>query len=442
MELALLAIGSRGDVQPFAALALALRRAGHAARLVGLADYAGLATDYGLPYTAVVGSAAELMDRELVHGALDAAGGALPLGFARRFLAQVEPLVARLCAECLRACAGAGALVASTLGLYPGLFVAERLGLPLVPAHFHPQGATGTMPDVSFAAPPPWAPLAGLYNRATHGLAAHGLWQLLRGPLNRARREAGLAPLGAPALWARVRRPAPLTLYGYSAAVAPPPADWPPGRLVTGYWALEAPAGWAPPPELARFLAAGPPPVYLGFGSVLAGRDPAAVTALLVEALRRAGRRGLIYRGAWGDLAPGALPEGVMAIDATPHDWLFPRVAAVVTHGGAGTVAAALRAGAPVVCVPSYGDQRFWGRRVAALGVGPPPIPRRELEAGRLAAAIGAACADGAMREQAAAIGAALWAEDGAARAAEALDAALAARPAGGRAPHLAEGRP
>lgn len=421
MEFALLALGSRGDVQPFVALGLALRRLGHKVRLVGLADYAELVAAYNLPYTAVVGAAAELMDRTLVNEALDAAGGRLPLGFARRFLEQVEPLVARLCAECLRACEGADALVVSTLGLYPGLLVAEKLGLPLVPVHFHPHGATAALPDVSFA-PLPWAPLAGIYNLATHHLAAHGLWQLLRGALNRARREVfGLAPLGRAALWGRVHRFAPLTLYGYSVAVAPRPPDWPARRVVTGYWTPGRPPGWAPPPELERFLAAGPPPVYVGFGSVLAGRDPGAVTALLVAALRRAGVRGLIYRGAWGDLAPWSLPDDMLAIDGAPHDWLFARVAAVVTHGGAGTVAAALGAGKPVVTVPFYGDQRFWGRRVAALGAGPPPIPRRELEAGRLGGAMRAVCTDGAMQRRATALAALLAGEDGAARAAELL---------------------
>ncbi len=443
MQIAILALGSRGDVQPFIALGLALRRAGHAVRLVGLADYAELAAGYSLPYTTVVGAAAELMDRELVVAALDAAGSSLPLGFARRFLAQIAPLVAQLCAECQRACSDADALVVSALGLYPGLFIAEQLGLPIAVAHFHPHGPSGALPDVSFAPPPPWLPMpmGRLYNRATHQLAAHGLWQLLRGPLNRARADAlGLRPLSAPALWARVRAFDPPALYAYSAAVAPPPQDWPARRVVTGYWTLPAPAGWAPPAPLAHFLAAGPPPVYIGFGSVLAGRDPHAITALLVEALARAGVRGLIYRGAWGDLAGAELPGHVLAIDATPHDWLFSRVAAVVTHGGAGTTAAALRAGAPVVSVPFYGDQRFWAGRVAALGAGPPPIPRRELEPGRLAAAIRLAVADQAMRARAAALAATLAAEDGAALAAELLATALATGQSGQRAPRPTAG--
>lgn len=423
MQIALLALGSRGDVQPFIALGKALCQIGHTITIVGLADYAGLVGGYGLPYTAVVGAAGELMDRELVYAALDSAGGGLPLGFARRFLAQVAPIVTQLCAECLAACVGADLIVASTLGLLPGLSIAEKLGVPLIPAHFHPSGLTSSVPDVSFAPLPAWAPLRGAYNRLTHHLAAHGLWQLLRGPLNRARLAAGLPARSAPALWRRVRRPAPLSLYGYSAAIAPTPPDWPGHRRVTGYWLIDPPAGWAPPDPLARFLAAGPPPVYVGFGSVLAGRDPAAMTALLVAALDRAGVRGIIYRGAWGDLAPAGLPGHLLAIDDAPHAWLFPRVAAVVTHGGAGTTAAALRAGAPIVTVPFYGDQRFWGRRIAALGAGPPPIPRAELTTDRLAEAIGRAITDTTMRGRAAALGARIAAEDGAAAAAAMVNA-------------------
>lgn len=422
MQIAILALGSRGDVQPFIALGLALVRAGHTAHLIGLADYAELVADYGLPFTAVVGAANDLMDRELVYAALDAAGSGLPLGFARRFLAQIEPFITQLCAECLAACVGAEALVASTLGLYPGLLIAERLGLPLIPVHFHPSGLTSSMPDVSFASLPDWMPLRRFYNRASHHLAAHGLWQFLRGPLNRARQTAlGLAPLSARELWARVSYVAPLTFYGYSAVIAPAPPDWTPRRRVTGYWMLEQPAGWRPPAALEHFLAAGAPPVYIGFGSVLAGRDPAAITALLVAALGRAGIRGLIYRGAWGDLAPNALPAHVLAIDAVPHDWLFQRVAAVVSHGGAGTTAAALCAGAPVVSIPFYGDQRFWAARVAALGAGPAPIARRKLEPVRLAAAIQRAVHDPTMRARARTLGALLANEDGAAQAAELL---------------------
>jgi sterol 3beta-glucosyltransferase len=251
-------------------------------------------------------------------------------------------------------------------------------------------------------------------------MVTHGLGQLLHGPLNAARSSIGLAPLSRAGAWRQARRPPRLALYAYSPALAPRPRDWPAFRQVTGAWLLDD-ADWAPPPELAAFLGSGPPPVYVGFGSILAGRDPAGVARLLAEALARAGRRGLLYRGAWGDLDGLALPAHMLSIGDTPHDWLFPQVAAVVTHGGAGTVTAALRAGAPPVVLPVFGDQRLWARRVAELGVGPPPIPRAELTAAGLAGAVAAACADVGMRRRAAGLGAQIAAEGGASRAAELL---------------------
>jgi sterol 3beta-glucosyltransferase len=148
------------------------------------------------------------------------------------------------------------------------------------------------------------------------------------------------------------------------------------------------------------------------------------VARLAAEALARAGRRGLLYRGAWGDLDGFALPAHLLRIGDTPHDWLFPQVAAVVTHGGAGTVAAALQAGAPPVVLPVFGDQRLWARRVAELGAGPAGIPRGELTVARLAAALAAADADAEMRRRAADLGAQITAEGGAARAAALLETA------------------
>jgi UDP:flavonoid glycosyltransferase YjiC (YdhE family) len=292
----------------------------------------------------------------------------------------------------------------------------------LIPAHLHPASATSLAPDVSFPELALRSPLRGGYNRLTHALAAHGLWQMLRGPFNSARQTVlGLPPLSPIEQWRRVRRDAGLVLYGYSAFVAPRPADWDERMRVTGYWFLEHGPNWQPPAALVEFLAAGPPPVYVGFGSVLAGSDPDALTALVIAALRETGQRGVLFRG-WGDFARGDLPPDMIAVDSVPHDWLFPQMAVVATHGGAGTVAYALRAGVPVVVMPVYGDQPFWGRRVAALGAGPPPLPRRSLTVASLAHAIGRACADPGLRRRAARVGAHLAAEHGAEAAAGLLE--------------------
>jgi len=181
---------------------------------------------------------------------------------------------------------------------------------------------------------------------------------------------------------------------------------------LTGYWFLPQPPAWQPPAVLQAFLAAGPPPVVITFGSILGGRNPDQMTGLLAAALTQSGHRGLIYRG-WGDLGNSPLPPTVLAIDAIPHDWLFTRCAAVVHHGGAGTTAAALRAGVPSVVVPVFGDQQLWAERICALGAGPSPLPRRQLTAARLATAIDQAVTQPALRSQAQRLQQALQTEDG-----------------------------
>jgi sterol 3beta-glucosyltransferase len=149
--------------------------------------------------------------------------------------------------------------------------------------------------------------------------------------------------------------------------------------------------------------------------------NAARLTATALEALERAGQRGVLLRG-WGALGEGDLPPWALAVDDVPHEWLFPRMAAVVHHGGAGTTGAGLRAGVPSVLTPLGFDQPFWGRRVAALGVGPEPVSRRTLTVDRLAAAIDRAVTDEAMRERAARLGERIREEDGVTRAAEAVE--------------------
>jgi UDP:flavonoid glycosyltransferase YjiC (YdhE family) len=148
----------------------------------------------------------------------------------------------------------------------------------------------------------------------------------------------------------------------------------------------------------------------------MSSRNPEATANLIVDALARAGQRGIIHAG-WGGLQRTELPGSVLMINGAPFSWLFPRVAAVVHHGGAGTTSAGLRAGVPSVVVPFFGDQPFWGQRVADLGVGPAPIPRKKLTAERLAEAIRTAVTDEAMRGRAAELGARIRAEDGVANA-------------------------
>jgi sterol 3beta-glucosyltransferase len=230
-------------------------------------------------------------------------------------------------------------------------------------------------------------------------------------------------------------RPIP-TLYCYSPHVVSVPADWDDSAHVTGYWILDEKRDWQPSPDLTAFLEAGAPPVYVGFGSMVA-EDPQKMTRTVIEALQQSGQRGIIATG-WGGLRDADLPPTIFKLQEAPHDWLFPRMAAVVHHGGAGTVAAGLRAGKPTVICPFIADQPFWGNRIRDLGVGPAPISQKKLTVDNLAAAIHTVATDTGMRDRAAILGEKLCAEDGVGNAVKIIESLLKVRTAGQNAVEMA----
>jgi UDP:flavonoid glycosyltransferase YjiC (YdhE family) len=199
-------------------------------------------------------------------------------------------------------------------------------------------------------------------------------------------------------------------LNGFSPRVVPRPPDWGAHIHLTGYWFPQDEA-WQPPDDLLRFIEAGPPPVFIGFGS-MSIRHPERATDIILEALRHSGQRAVLHAG-WAGIGQRQLPDYVFRIEYAPYAWLFPRVAAVVHHGGSGTTAFGLRAGVPSLLVPFLFDQFYWGRRLAALGVGPEPVPFKKLSAQRLAKALAVAVGDNELRQRAAALGQKIRAEDG-----------------------------
>lgn len=411
MRIAIIAVGSRGDVQPYIALGEGLKKAGHEVSLLTHRRFEPMVTGHGLACIP-----ANIDPRDVVKQRDVSEIGSNYVKFVRWLEDVYQPVLRELFAESLEACRGADGIVFSPLGL-AGAHVAEKLGLPIVAAYLQPVTPTRAFPSSTGAAPPAWFPAKGWYNyhsvRFTNGLFFRSSWRII----NACREEIlDLPPLPLSFYLDLDRSDAPIA-YGYSPTVLPKPADWNEWQHVTGYWFLDEP-GYQPPIDLVSFLRLEPQPVYIGFGSMSA-RDPKETLEIVLEALKRSGMRAVIGMGWSGidELFPPELPdintEQIYFVDSIPHDWLFPQMAAVVHHGGAGTTAAGLRAGVPSVIVPHLTDQPFWAARVAALGAGPEPIPRSKLTAGKLAYVLRVAASHRGMRQRAARLGAQIRAEDG-----------------------------
>jgi sterol 3beta-glucosyltransferase len=408
LRVSLLTIGSRGDVEPFLALATALQRRGAAPTLVTHERFRPLARHHGIGFAPLPGDPAALMATRAGQRALKSRKNFV------RFLAEFHR-VGRELADAgwdaaLEGVRGSDALVYSTFA-YQGYYLAQALGIPSLGAHLQPVFPTG-----EFASPAVPFPLPSkMLRRLSHVAAMALFWRFTRSTMadTLARRAPDLPrPTRSPV--AELMRQAAPMLVAVSPTVVPRPHDWPPFIHQTGFWFL-AVEQYAPPPALAHFLAGGPAPVYVGFGS-LQQPDPLAARRLVDEALLRAGRRGVVHPG-WSGLDSSRGTADVFVLDEdVPHRWLFPRMAAVVHHGGAGTTAAGLLAAVPAVVVPHFGDQWFWADRVKGLGAGV-VVPRPALTAERLA--------DGIRRATSlkfpTPIAARIAAEDGAARAAAAV---------------------
>lgn len=415
MQITILAVGSRGDVQPYVALGQGLQAAGFEVRLATHAAFEDFVRAHGLGYAPLVGDPITAMQEPLTQAAMRA--GRNPFTFLRVFLELGLPHLETLNEDIWAACQGSHAVLFSTLAV-GGYHAAKKLGVPPIAMHLQPNTRTREFPNLFL---PQRLRLGGLFNLASHWVAEQAFWQSVRAPHNRWIGERlGLEPEPFWGPYGQMQEEGMPVLFAFSSTVQPKPADWPENHHVTGYWFLENEAGWRPPKDLLDFLEAGTAPIYVGFGSMASGAGEEAA-AIVLEALERTGQRGLLLRG-WGGLSPRDLPEGVHLVEAAPHEWLFPRMAAVVHHGGSGTTAAGLRAGAVSILVPHFADQHFWGERVRAIGAGPRAIPRAKLTAPRLAMAIEEALGDEGMQARVAELGEALRAEDGVARAVEIVE--------------------
>lgn len=419
MRILLLTLGTRGDIQPFLALGQGLKRNGHEVIVCTSSGFEPWIRELGLDYSYMNNEILDLVNSEAGRKSMEGAGGIW--GYPKQILEQsrrFKSIFRKTLLDEWEAAQGAQAIVYHP-GAAGGYHIAEALGIRSVMADPLPTWIpTKEFPHIVT----PDLGLGGWYNRLTHLLIRVVPRLLFGSVVNRWRKKTLNLPsrsLFANDLIQANGQPVP-ALLAFSRHVLPPPPDWPESVRVTGYWFLDENKSWHAPDSLVEFLKAGTPPVFIGFGS-MAGRDPSRKARLVLDALMQSGQRGIIVTG-WGGLQISVPPQNVYVAEFIPYDWLLPHVAAVVHHGGAGTTAAGLRAGKPMLICPFVADQPFWGNRVAALGAGPPPIPQRKLTADQLAKAIQQIVADKQMRQRAVELGEKIRAEDGVGNAVEFIE--------------------
>lgn len=411
MKILLLAIGTRGDAQPFIVLGASLVGRGHEVTIATAPEFAAASQAAGLAHRALP------LD---IHAALEGPelGGLFQniAGLPRTYRWIRDTMNEQLSAIWEIGLDFQPDLILHHFMGAPAPYLARHLGAISAPVFLQPGFApTARYPQFFIAS----RTLGPVGNRFSHALIDYGKRLGTRIMFARWRRTRGI-DVGPELDITQGYDPSgrAVRIHAYSEAIVPRPDDWPESEIQTGYIFAE-PADYDPPADLSAFLAEAPQPIYCGFGS-MPGVDRAAIARALKGALDRTGLRAVVATG-WGALGELGASNNVHVVESVPHSWLFPQVAAVVHHGGSGTTHEGLRWGRPSVICPLFIDQPFFGRRIAALGAGPEPIWQLLLTEDNLARALEIATSD-PVRARAAEIGEAMKGEDGAARIGELIE--------------------
>jgi sterol 3beta-glucosyltransferase len=406
VRISVLAVGSRGEVEPLIALGHGLRSAEHEVTLATHRSFEGLTREQDLGFAPLWGGPEEAIQTEAGQRLIHSGYNIVRAG--RALFELLNQASQRMFDDCWKACQGADAIVFGQIAVV-GPHIACKLRIPAVGAYvnpIHPARATRAFPAPGA---PPWG-LGRWYNGLSHHLVMMGFASLWWANLNAwRRRRLGFGPVSLRRVLAH-RYP---IVYGFSPTLIAKPREWGSSTHVSGYWFLNPPRDWRAPADLIDFLEAGPPPIFLGFGTMQ--DSGGSMTKIVLDALSDTGERGIVLSGP--EEQDDARVENVYRTESIPFRWLFPRVAAVVHHGGLGTSHCAARAGVPQITVPFMGDQYFWGNRLWQLGVAHRPLSRRSVRATALALAIKTALSDPAMRQRATDCARRMTAEEGVARA-------------------------
>jgi len=404
MRITVLSIGSQGDIQPYLALAVGLRDEGYQVRFAANSNFAGLAAQHDVDFFPIRMDSFEFVQNREAQSWLESDS---ILNLVLNTNRVIRPMLGQILGDVFDACRGNDLIIYHSFALPFVHYFGKQMNIRCIPASLHPMPNRAQPAILSNIRQSP----SKTFNLLTHLLVHQISWQVYL-PVVR-KFWKGKASISIVTPYQQILKEQQPVLCGYSPIVLPRPADLPDHVIITGYWFLPPPPNWQPDPDLTTFLNASQPPIYIGFGSMgnpVNNRDTAMIA---LKALAETGQRAVLSAG-WSGLGlDQRLPSTVFLLKSIPHTWLLPQMSAIVHHGGAGTTGTALSAGVPSIVIPHFGDQHFWGRRVAELGAGPEPIARKKLSAERLAEAIYTATRDRAMKERAITIGAQIRAENG-----------------------------
>lgn len=417
MKITILAIGSRGDVQPLVALGDGLKKAGYKVCINTHGNFEDFVRQFELDFSLVSVNPVEVLESDEGREAMEQGGN--PLKSIKAFAKMMYPHMLKAGNDCWQACRNTDAIISSTFGSYFVPHINEKINVPVINTLFQPQHPTGEFPSYLFS---PWRKRSAFMNRLSWHIYDGLHWFPQKSWINDWRRDSlGLSSVPKMRLLSgRTKDKKNPYLYGFSPLIVPKPRDWSDNIEITGYWFLDLKTSWTPPSDLINFLDAGSAPVYVGFGS-MSTRGSEQTTEIIVKSFERSDCRGLLAKG-WGGVNQSDLPDNIFLIESAPHDWLFPRMAAVMHHCGAGTTAAGLRAGIPTIPVPHFADQPFWGKCLFYNGLATKPILQEDLSVDNLTEAIKTATSDETMKKKTAEIEEKIRSEDGISNAVKTID--------------------
>ena len=385
MKIAITTVGTRGDLQPYIALGLGLKEAGHEVLIVSSKNEETFVKNYGLDFFSLSVDIQKLMDGEEVQ---EMSKGNNPLKFILSHLKgskKLKQLMVETQGEIWTACQFADIIIFHP-GMPLGFFIAQEKKRISVMANPFPVIATSDYPAILFYTSPR---LGRLWNKITHKIFEKIFWSLSKSSIVEFWTKTVMTNknFSASPMRQQIESGMPV-INGYSNLFFNQPNEWQSNIHTTGNWFIDKEPNFIPPTELSKFIENGEQPIYIGFGSMKDIKSFQTTLNIIKEALDITKQRAVIGLG-WSKLSYNEnIPGNIFLIESIPHTWLFPKMKTVIHHGGAGTTATGLRAGKPTIIIPHNADQPAWGQKVFELGVGSKPIKKTQLTADKLASAI------------------------------------------------------